>query len=146
MHNTESHHRFIELRAQGRSLARIAAELQVAKSTLIPWQRKFHRQIADLKNVELEALQEKVLASHEVELSQLAGHLNRVETVLAKRNLEYLSTEFLFCMSGNLRTQIRKQRVVPDFSTSPSEGESETGWGETLPSHVAAPDPKPQTP
>ncbi len=116
MHDIETRNRFIELRAQGWSLKRIADEIGVSKPTLIQWQRQFEREIANLKSVELEALQEKVLASHEEELSRLARHLGRVEAVLAKRNLEVLSTEFLFCMAGSLRSQIRRQRVLPEFS------------------------------
>ncbi len=116
MHTIDTRHRFIELRAQGWSLARIATEIGVSKPTLIQWQRQFEREITDLKSVELEALQEKVLASHEEELSRLASHLSRVETILARRNLEVLSTEYLFCMAGALRSQIRRQRVVPQFS------------------------------
>ena len=139
MHNTETHHRFIDLRAQGLSLARIADELHVSKRTLIAWQHKFRDDIADLKSVELEALQDKVLASHEIELSRLAEHLNRVEAVLGKRKLEYVSTEFLFAMASSLRSQIRKQRVVPVFSTSPSGDPSEPP--DTKPQ---TPDPKPQ--
>ena len=92
----------------------------MSKRTLIAWQHKFREEIADLKSVELEALEDKVLASHEAELSHLADHLNRVESVLGKRKLEYVSTEFLFAMASSLRSQIRKQRVVPVFSTSPS--------------------------
>jgi orotate phosphoribosyltransferase-like protein len=120
MHNTDTHHRFIDLRAQGLSLTCIADELHVSKRTLLAWQRKFREEIADLKSVELEALQDKVLASHAAELSQLADYLKRVESVLATRKLEYVSTEFLFGMAASLRSQIRKTRVVPVFSTSPS--------------------------
>ena len=132
MHDSEAHHRFIDLRAQGRSLARIADELHVSKRTLIAWQRKFREEIADLKSVELEALQDKVLASHEAELSHLADQLARVDSVLGKRKIEYVSTEFLFGMAASLRSQIRKQRVVPVFSASPSGDPPEP------------PDPKPQ--
>ena len=126
MHTTDTRHRFIELRAQGWSLARIAAEIGVSKPTLIQWQRQFEREIMDLKSVELEALQEKVLASHEEELSRLSGHLSRVETILAKRNLDALSTEYLFCMAGALRSQIRRQRVMPQFSALAPHEETAT--------------------
>ena len=142
MYNAETHNRFIELRAQGWSLAHIAAELDVAKCTLIDWQQKFHREIADLKSLELEALQEKVLTTHEQELSRLAGHLNRVESILAKRNFEYVSTEFLFSMAGALRSQIRKQKVVIDFSPAPSGAQS--GTPDPTAKHPA-PNPQPST-
>jgi orotate phosphoribosyltransferase-like protein len=115
MHPAETHNRFIELRSQGWTLARIAGELNVSKRTLIQWQRQHQAQIADLRALELEALQDRVLASHEKELASLASQLDRVEAILAKRKLECLSTEFLFCMAGALRSQIRKQRINPVF-------------------------------
>ena len=119
MHTTDTRHRFLELRSQGWSLARIATEIGVSKPTLIQWQRQLEREITDLKSVELEALQERLLASHEEELSRLASHLSRVEAILAERNLKVLSTEYLFCMAGALRSQIRRQRVLPQFSSAP---------------------------
>jgi len=88
MHPTETHLRFIELRAQGWSLARIAAELHLAKRTLVDWNREAQRKIRDLKDVELESLQERILVSHGVELQRLTAQLNRLEAVLAQRNLE----------------------------------------------------------
>jgi hypothetical protein len=122
MHSTETQHRFIELRAKGRSLASIAEEISVSKRTLIDWNRQFETEIADFKVVELEALHEKVLTSHEAELTRLAAHLDRIETVLAKRNLDYVSTESLFCLAATVRAQLRKQTALPPLSavTPPS--------------------------
>ena len=122
MHTIETNHRFIELRARGWSFARVAAELRVNQNSLVSWQRKFRQEIADLKAVELEALQERLLASHEDELTRLAGHLNRVEAVLAGRKLEYVSTEFLFSLAATLRAQIRRQRVATEISELPAGG------------------------
>ena len=76
--------------------------------------------------------------------SRLTSHLNRVESILASRKLECISTEFLFSMAGALRSQIRKQKVPIDFSTSPSDAQPEPECGETPSSGVAAPDPKPR--
>jgi transposase len=116
MYPSEMHHRFIELRVQGWSLDRIAAELHVAKRTLIHWQRQYQRDITDLRGLELEAAQNRILASHEQELSRLAAQLEQVEAVLAKRRLDCLSTEFLFCLAGSLRAQLRKLRVTPTLA------------------------------
>lgn len=113
MHPTETHDRFIELRVQGWSLERIAADLHVAKRTLIEWQRQYQRDIAGLRALELEALQDRILASHEQELTRLAARLNHVESILDQRKLECLSTEFLCCLAGALRSQIRRQRILP---------------------------------
>ena len=62
---------------------------------------------------ELEALQEKLLASHEAELTQLSAHLQRLETELAGRTLEIVSTENLYRLAAQLRLQVRKARLSP---------------------------------
>ena len=108
MYHAESRHRFIELRVQGWSLARIAAELHVARRTLVDWNRQAQREVADLQAVEREALHERILVSHEEELSRLTAHLNRIEAVLAKRNLDCLSTESLFVLAATVRAQLRR--------------------------------------
>lgn len=111
MHDMETHDRFVELRARGWSLDRIAAELHVAKRTLVTWHRQHQQEITTFRSLELEALQDRILASHEQELVRLSSHLNQVESVLAKRKLECLSTEFLFCLAGSLRSQLHRLRA-----------------------------------
>lgn len=113
MHSTDTKSRFIELRAKGWSLARIAAHLDVAKRTLVDWNQHAQAEIRALKAVELEALQEKLLASHEAELTQLNAHLQRLETELASRSLEFVSTENLFRLAAQLRRQLQQARLRP---------------------------------
>lgn len=108
-HTEETCQRFIEQRALGWTLERIAGELHVTKRTLIAWQKKYQAEIDDLQRLEHEALQARLLPSQEQELTRLAARLDQVEAVLAKRKLECLSTEFLFCLAGSLRAQLRKQ-------------------------------------
>jgi hypothetical protein len=121
MHSTDSKSRFIELRAQGWSLARIAAHLDVAKRTLVDWNQHAQDEIRALKAVELEALQEKLLASHEAELTQINAHRQRVETELAGRTLEIVSTENLYRLASQLRRQLQQARLRPAL---PGETES----------------------
>ncbi len=118
MHAADTRHRFIELRAQGWSLARIAAELHLAKRTLVEWNRQAQQEIRDLKDVEVEALQERILVSHEVELERLTAQLNRIESVLAKRNLDCLSTESLFFLAATVRAQLRRLTIAPVTPTA----------------------------
>jgi len=113
MHSTDTKSRFIELRAKGWSLARIADHLGVAKRTLVDWNQHAQTEIRALKAVELEALQEKLLASHEAELTQLNTHLQRVETELATRTLEFVSTENLYRLAAQLRRQLQQTRLRP---------------------------------
>ncbi len=63
MHDNEQHQRFIELRSQGWTFVRLAAELKVSRRTLITWSRKFQFEISNLRAIELEALRETFIAT-----------------------------------------------------------------------------------
>ena len=105
----------MQLRAEGWSLARIAAHLNISKRTLVDWNQHSPPDIQTLKAVELAAPQEKILASHEAELTQLMNHLKRVEQELTKRELQFVSTENLYRFAGQLRLEIRAVRLRPAF-------------------------------
>jgi transposase-like protein len=108
MYDNETKNQFVELRAKGWSLARIAAHLKVAQRTLVDWNRQEHELIQTLRAIELEALHEKILATREQELTRLKKELDRVDQELAKRTVEYVSTENLFRLSALLRAELRK--------------------------------------
>lgn len=110
-------HRFIELRAQGWTYARLMAELNVSKPTLIAWSRKHQFQIQNLKAIELEALSEKWLSSITARVAALGGQLQQVEAELARRNLTELSTSQLFVLARQLRRQIERTTGPVQFTT-----------------------------
>ena len=83
MKDQETQQRFIELRAQGLSYARIAQELNVCKRTLIHWSRKFQFDLQNRCAIEREALQEQVLASRETRVRASPNNCVR-----SKRNLQ----------------------------------------------------------
>src|SRR5437879_5539912 len=106
MHTPETFQRFIELRAQGWTYARLMTELNVTKPTLIAWNRKHQFEIQNLRAIELEALRNKWLASTSERVNSLGDQLHRVETELARRDLAALSTPQLMSAARNLRRQI----------------------------------------
>lgn len=108
MYDTDTKAQFLQLRAKGWSLARIANRLNVAQRTLVNWNRQEQDQIRSLQSIELEALRDKILAAREQELNHLQQELDRLESELAKRSLKYTSTEDLYRLSALLRNQIRK--------------------------------------
>ena len=71
MYDADAKHQFLELRAKGWSLARIAERLKVGQRTLVDWNRQEHEQIRTLRAIESESLQEKILATREQELTRL---------------------------------------------------------------------------
>jgi hypothetical protein len=108
MYDADTKNQFLELRAKGWSLGRIAERLKVAQRTLVDWNRQEHEQIRTLRAIEFEALQEKILATREQELTRLKLELDRLEAELTKRTVQYISTENLYRLSALLRGEIRK--------------------------------------
>ena len=118
MHSEETIQRFIELRAQGCTYARLTTELNVSKPTLIAWSRKHQFQIQNLRTIELEALADKWLASVSDRVKALGEQLRRVEAEIAGRNPGDLTTAQLFTLARGLRRQI-EQATGPVQFTSP---------------------------
>ena len=108
MHSPETVQRFIELRAQGWTYARLMVELNVTKPTLIAWSRKYQFEIQNLHAIELEALREKWLASTTDRVNALGQQLRRVQGELEKRDLSTLSTPQLMSAARNLQRQIEQ--------------------------------------
>ena len=121
MHDPQIQQRFVELRAQGWSFARIAAELNVSKRTLIDWGRKFQFDIQNARAIELEALQEQLLASRETRLRALGEQLRQVEDELKKRNIADIPTARLFSLAESLRRQILRETGEARFTAPVTE-------------------------
>jgi hypothetical protein len=108
MKDQEVVNRFIQLRAQGWTYARLMVELNVTKPTLIAWSRKYQFEIQNLHAIELEALREKWLASTTDRVNALGEQLRRVQGELEKRDLSTLSTPQLMSAARNLQRQIEQ--------------------------------------
>ena len=121
MHDQETQQKFVGLRAQGRSFARIATELNVGRTTLIEWSRKFQFEIHNRRAIELEALQEQFMAGREERVRRLGAQLGEVEAELQKRSVADLSTAQLFSLANSLRRQIQRETGEVRFSTPTKE-------------------------
>jgi len=121
MHDAKTVQRFIELRAQGWTYARLMTELNVTKPTLIAWSHKHQFQIQNLKAIELEALGEKWLASATDRVNALGEQLRRVEAELATRQPSALTTPQLYALARHLRRQIEQITGSVNFTTPVSE-------------------------
>ena len=118
MHDEQTIQRFIELRAQGWTYARLGAELNVSKPTLIAWSRKHQFQLQNLKAIEREALADRWLASVAERVQRLGEQLQRVEAELAMRDVKDLTTAQLYALARQLRAQIAEATGAVQF-TSP---------------------------
>jgi hypothetical protein len=106
MHDDTTVQRFIELRAQGWTFARLMTELNVTKPTLIAWSRKHQFQIQNLKTIELEALGDKWLDSVTDRVNGLGEQLRKIEAAISQRDVGALSTQQLYSLARSLRRQI----------------------------------------
>lgn len=129
MKDTDTKQRFVELRAEGWSFARIAAELGVSKPTLIAWSKELRADLANLRAVRLEALRESYGLTVQTRLEQLGETLKTLRAELSRRNLEALTPREL--LELYLRFDHRAADVIQDAIPLESErflgGEFELG-------------------
>jgi hypothetical protein len=135
MKDQETVQKFIELRAQGWSFVRIAADLGVAKSTLTEWSRKFRVAIHNRRALALDDLQERILGNVQSRVSGLAEKLGKGE--LRQRDLKQLSTSQLYSLAASLRRQLERETgPIRLVTPTPSSGvrhtvSAEWAWVET---------------
>ena len=109
MHDDKTVQRFIDLRVKGWVFTRIAAELNVNKSTLIDWSRKHQQTIANLTAIERENRLHEYLATGEERMQKMGAQLRLVEAELAKRDLAALSTGRLLTLAESLQRRLRQE-------------------------------------
>ena len=119
MYHQQTKNQFVELRAQGWTLARIATHLGISKRTLLDWNQACRSEVAALRAFESEALESKLLASQADELTRLAGHQKSIRAELATRSLKSISTESLFRLDALISRQIQQLRLHPAFDSEP---------------------------
>ena len=86
---------FIELRAKGWSLDKIAKELGKAKQTLIDWSKQLQDEIANRKALELEALYETYYLQRESRLQTFGAMLTKIKEEVGRRDLSDVPTDKL---------------------------------------------------
>jgi len=91
----EQKSRFIHLRAKGNSYTRIAKELGVSKGTLVNWNTELEAEIAQVRSIELEALQEEFFLLKEGRIRLLGEQLKAIQAEIGKRDLTKVKTDKL---------------------------------------------------
>lgn len=82
----------MELRAEGMSYAAIAKKLKVSKTTLVAWARECETDIANLRTIAQEALQERYKVGHQHRLELWLEQLEMVRQELKTRGLGDIPT------------------------------------------------------
>jgi PGF-CTERM protein len=110
MKDTDTKHRFIELRAQGKSLRTAADELAVGLQTAVRWERELKEQIENLKAMELDALLERHRLTLQAQIERYGVELTRVTDELQKRDLAGVQTPKLYDIMIKLHARIDAAR------------------------------------
>lgn len=87
--------RFIELRAEGRSYADIAAELGASKTTVIGWGKELHREVTNAQTLRLDALINTYAVAKAKRVEVFGKKLDAIMDELDNRDLSDLSTHQL---------------------------------------------------
>jgi transcriptional regulator with XRE-family HTH domain len=91
----EKKQQFVELRAKGYSYSRIASRLKVGKSTLSEWNKELAQEVAKLRAMELEALQEKYWLHKEGRIKLLGEQVKAIQKELKGRSFTDVPTDKL---------------------------------------------------
>ena len=106
MKDIETKHRFVELRAQGKSLGTVADELTVGLQTVVRWERELKEQIENLKAMELDALLERHQLTVQAQIERFGFELKRVTEELQKRDLAGVPTPKLYDIMIKLHARV----------------------------------------
>ena len=103
---------FVQLRAKGLSYAKIAKELKVSTSTLSNWNQELLAEIAQVKAMELEALQEEYFMLKEGRIRLLGSQLKTIQEEISGRDLSKVSTEKLMELQLRYFDELKTEYVA----------------------------------
>ena len=109
---------FIRLRAEGRSLRAISAELGVSKSTLSEWDKALSAEISQLRRENLEELYTAYGMAKEARIKRLGETLSRIDTALDAVDLSALPPEKLLDFKLKYQTALRDEYTAPAADVS----------------------------
>ena len=107
----EQKSRFIHLRAKGNSYTRIAEDLGVSKGTLVNWNNELETEIAHVRGIELEALQEEFFLLKEGRIRLLGGQIKAIQTEISKRDLSKVKTDKLMELQLRYFEELKSEYV-----------------------------------
>lgn len=106
---------FVQLRAKGWSYTRISRKLKVSKSTLSNWRAELEEEIASLRAMELEALQERYWMAKEGKIKLLGETLKAIQKELKDREkaLADVPTEKLLDLQLKYLQALQEEHTEP---------------------------------
>lgn len=111
MNDMATKERFIELRAEGRSYADIAAELNVSKPTLIAWGKEFQKEVANARTLRLDGLFERYAVAKGKRIEAFGNRLQAILAELDTRNLADVPTTALLKLALDYGDRLKAEAV-----------------------------------
>ena len=114
MANQSKQEKFLVLRAQGVSYAKIAAELKVSKTTLVAWGHEYQDEIYNLRQIQLESLKQQCALTSSTRLKILGTLLDKLLKEIEQRDFSDLATDKLVASAAKI-ADIVKSEVTLDL-------------------------------
>lgn len=111
--------KFIQLRAEGLSYAKISDQLHLSKATCSKWESKFTEEIAELKKDHLQELYEEYGMQKEARIKALGKVLNKIDDAIDDADFSAMTPAQL--LDARLKYQkALSNEYVPTTNVSPS--------------------------
>lgn len=123
MISTEEKLRIVELRAQGKSIATIAKEMNLAKQTVVDTCKEMKEEVAALYAIQLDALYEAERIGIEERIKNYSSLLGKLKEELDSRILADVPTEKLVDMYLKTASALESAIVEPIFKSSREQQE-----------------------
>ncbi len=107
----EQKHRFVVMRAKGYSYARIGRELRVSKGTLTAWNAEMEAEVASVRAMELEALQEEFFLLKEGRIRLIGQQLKAIQAEIGGRDLSKVNLDKLLELQLRYFEQLKGEYV-----------------------------------
>jgi len=118
MESSELKEKFILLRAKGYSFDRLAKELGKSKQTLVNWSKELEEEIANLKSMEIEALNERFYLSKQHKIQAFGEILDKIKTEMSARDFSDVPTDKLMDLFLKYYALLEAERIEPRFRSS----------------------------
>jgi hypothetical protein len=105
--------KFLELRAQGKSLRAIEIEIGKNRGTLAKWESECKEELENLQAIELEALREEYRLTAQARTERFGRQLRRITEELENRDLSDIPTPKLVDLAIKLDTKLREEVPTP---------------------------------
>ena len=95
MTETEKKTKFIQLRAEGQSYSKIAAAIDISKSTCTRWNKELKAELAKRESETLQQLYNQYGATRYARIKATGETLNKIEKAIARKNFDSVPLEKL---------------------------------------------------